>query len=189
MSAWTLPVTVAVGGQLFSVRSDFRAVLDALAALGDAELPPLFRRQAFLQIFYPDWQALPSKEEALHAALQWVNLGRPVRPAAQPPLLDWQKDAALIAPAVDQVLGYSCRACAYLHWWDFIGAYENIRAEGLFATVVAIRAKRARGQALEKAERAFFQQHREFFEAAELEPEEEAERKRLLALLDGPEKR
>ena len=38
MSAWDLPVTVDVNGQPFVIRSDFRAVLDALAALSDPEL-------------------------------------------------------------------------------------------------------------------------------------------------------
>ena len=60
----------------------------------------------------------------------------------------------LIAPAVDKVLGYSCRRCAYLHWWDFVGAFQNI-GEGLFASVVNIRNKRLKGQKLDKAEREF----------------------------------
>lgn len=38
MSAWELPTTVDVCGQTFAIRSDFRAVLDALAALADPEL-------------------------------------------------------------------------------------------------------------------------------------------------------
>lgn len=42
----------------------------------------------------------------------------------------------------------------YLHWWDFIGAFQNI-GEGLFASVVNIRSKRARGSKLDKAEAAF----------------------------------
>ena len=32
----------------------------------------------------------------------------------------------MIAPAIDAVLGYSCRRCDYLHWWEFIGAYSSI---------------------------------------------------------------
>ena len=38
MSAWELPTTVDVDGQNFAIRSDFRAVLDALAALADPEM-------------------------------------------------------------------------------------------------------------------------------------------------------
>ena len=38
MSAWDLPITVQVAGRVFAIRSDFRAVLDALAALADPDL-------------------------------------------------------------------------------------------------------------------------------------------------------
>ncbi len=156
MSGWGLPTALDVAGQTFAVRSDFRAVLDALAALNDTALPEQARCLAFLQIFYPDWQHLPDANEALQQAMVFVNLGQPV-PASlphKPALVHWDTDVQLIAPAVDKVLGYSCRRCAYLHWWDFIGAFQNI-GEGLFASVVNIRSKRLRGQKLDKAEREF----------------------------------
>lgn len=156
MSAWQLPTTVTVDGRAFAVRSDFRAVLDALAALQDGELDPAGRSAAFLYIMYPRLGEIEDKPAALTAALEFINLGRPV-PENQPPkpqLVDWERDAGLIAPAVDRVLGYSCRRCAYLHWWEFVGAYANI-GRGLLAEVVNIRAKRARGKELDKAERAF----------------------------------
>lgn len=68
--------------------------------------------------------------------------------------MDWEQDAALIAPAVDKVLGYSCRRCEYLHWWEFLGAFHGV-GDGLFAQVVNIRNKRARGRRLEKSEQEF----------------------------------
>ena len=40
MSAWELPTTVEVAGHSFAIRSDFRAVLDALAAMTDPDLTP-----------------------------------------------------------------------------------------------------------------------------------------------------
>lgn len=141
MNGWRLPVTVEVGGQPFSIRSDFRAVLDALSAMQADDLPPEEQRLACLRILYPRWQELPSLAEAFTEAMRFVNLGRDVDtdlPAAAP-LADWGEDVQLIAPAVDEVLGYSCRQCAYLHWWDFLGAYMNIDPEGLFGTVVRIR--------------------------------------------------
>lgn len=156
MSAWTLPTTVALGGKGYAIRSDFRAVLDALAALRAPDLTPQEQCAACLMILYPSWQALPDAGAAFAAAMEFVNLGQPL-PAHQPPkpqLVDWAKDVALIAPAVDKVLGYSCRRCAYLHWWEFIGAYSCI-GQGPFAQVVGIRAKRAGGKPLSKAEQAF----------------------------------
>lgn len=40
MSGWKLPTSVTVCGQEFAIRSDYRAVLDAISALRDPELSP-----------------------------------------------------------------------------------------------------------------------------------------------------
>ena len=49
---------------------------------------------------------------------------------------------------------------SYLHWWDFIGALQNI-GDGLFASVVNIRSKRLHGKKLDKAEQAFARENEE----------------------------
>lgn len=159
---WELPTTVEVAGQCFAIRSDFRAVLDALGTLNDAELPEQARCLAFLQILYPDWKHLPDADGALRSAMEFINLNREDSPGAsrRPSLVHWDTDVQLIAPAVDKVLGYSCRRCSYLHWWDFIGAFQNI-GDGLFASVVNIRSKRLHGKKLDKAERAFARENEE----------------------------
>ena len=181
MTGWDLPTELEVAGQRFAVRSDFRAVLDALAALNDTALPEQARCLAFLQIFYPDWQHLPDANEALRQAMVFVNLGQPVQQDQphRPELVHWDTDVQLIAPAVDKVLGYSCRRCEYLHWWDFIGAFQNI-GEGLFASVVNIRSKRAKGKKLDKAEREFARENADLIGTVNrFTPEEEAFFKRL----------
>lgn len=181
MTGWDLPIELEVAGQRFAVRSDFRAVLDALAALQDAQLPEQARCLAFLQIFYPDWHRLPDANEALRQAMVFINLGQPVQQDQphRPELVHWDTDVQLIAPAVDKVLGYSCRRCEYLHWWDFIGAFQNI-GEGLFAQVVNIRSKRAKGKKLDKAEREFARENADLIGTVNrFTPEEEEFFKRL----------
>lgn len=182
MSSWRLPVTVEVGGQPFSIRSDFRAVLDALAVMHDDELTTEEQRLACLRIFYPRWAELPDLTEAFTKAMEFVNLGRPIDTEKPPKaaLADWDKDAQLIAPAVDEVLGYSCRRCDYLHWWDFLGAYQNIDPESLFGTVIRVRSKRRKGKKLDKSEEEFC---RDNSELVTLPHKRTAEEERLLALL------
>lgn len=156
MSSWSLPTTVQICEKSLPIRSDFRAVLDALSALNSTELSQQEKIIAVLQILYPSWEQIPDLEEAFRAAMVFINLGKdiPENQASKPKLMDWQQDADLIAPAVDKVLGYSCRRCEYLHWWEFVGAYSNI-GRGLFSEVVNIRNKRAKGKKLEKYEREF----------------------------------
>lgn len=178
---WGLPTELVVAGKRFAIRSDFRAVLDALDALQDTTLPEQARFLAFMQIFYPDWQHLPDADEALRKAMEFVNLGQPVpeNQPHRPALVHWDTDVQLIAPAVDKVLGYSCRGCAYLHWWDFIGAFQNI-GDGLFAQVVRIRSKRAKGKKLDKAEKEFARENADLIgKTSRFTPEEEEFFKRL----------
>ena len=113
MSAWELPTTVEVAGRSFAIRSDFRAVLDALAALTDPDLTQQEQYVACLQILYPRWKELPDANAALRAAFTFINEGKEdEKQGFRPRLVDWEQDAALIAPAVDKVLGYSCRWAA-----------------------------------------------------------------------------
>ena len=133
MSAWDLPVTVDVNGQPFVVRSDFRAVLDALAALSDQELTQAEQLSVCLQILYPDWEQLPDAQAAFTAAMVFVNCGEPLpeHQLPKPRLVDWEKDAGLIAPAIDKILGYSCRRSLSplvgVHW-----GFPRYRARPVF---------------------------------------------------------
>lgn len=182
---WELPTRITVAGQAFAIRSDYRAVLDALAALQDSDLTETEQRVAFVRILVPRWRDLPDWDAAWAALMEFLAAGLPLDAHPGPPLMDWQQDAPLLAPAIDAVLGHSCRRCTYLHWWEFVGAYRQI-GEGPFATVVGIRAKRAKGKKLEKWEQEFVRDHPAL---VKLKPKrsaaEQQEQARLLALLDG----
>lgn len=92
MSAWELPTTVEVAGQKFAIRSDFRAVLDALAALADPELTQQEQYMACLQILYPRWRDLPDLNDALQAAFIFINNGKDEESRSPlPRLVDWGK--------------------------------------------------------------------------------------------------
>lgn len=128
MSAWELPTTVMVAGSSFAIRSDFRAVLDALAALTDPDLTQQEQYVACLQILYPRWKELPDANAALRAAFTFINEGKEdEQQGFRPRLVDWEQDAALIAPAVDKVLGYGKAAIegktssisVAVHWLAF----------------------------------------------------------------------
>lgn len=64
-----------------------------------------------------------------------------------------------IAP-VNRIAGCEVRALKYLHWWSFISYYREI-GDCLFAQVVAIRDKKARGKALDKQEKEFYRRNRD----------------------------
>ena len=80
------------------------------------------------------------------------------RPA--PKLMDWEQDFRYIVAPINRVLGQEIRAAEYLHWWTFLAAYYEI-GDCLFAQIVRIRAKRAKGQPLDKADAAWYRENRE----------------------------
>ena len=84
MNSWRLPVTVTVAGRSFAIRSDFRAVLDAMAALRDDDLSPQDQRLACLMILYPRYAELPDLAKAFTSAMEFINLGRPVNDSPGP---------------------------------------------------------------------------------------------------------
>jgi hypothetical protein len=77
-----------------------------------------------------------------------------------PKLYDWEQDEQMIFSAVNKVAHTELREAEYVHWWTFMGYFNEIR-EGLFSEVVGIRNKLARGKKLEKHEREFYRHNRE----------------------------
>ena len=176
------------------VHTDFRDVLEILRWLDGSADPALTDSERWyvaLALFYRDFSLMPPVQyrEACEAMATFVQAGRPDGGPCAPRLMDWQQDAALIAAGTARAAGQDLRALPHLHWWSFLGWFDSI-ADGPFATVVALRDKLRRGKKLEPWEREFYRAHR-----AEVDlhrpasPEANAEKQRLLALLNEDERR
>ena len=162
---WTvsLPTALTVGGEERAIRSDYRAALDIFLALTDVELDGFNRAMELLDILYVDDIPEECLQEAVEQGLWFLNGGEPERETKQPRLVDWAQDFNMIAAPISQIIGQDIRGMPYLHWWTFLSAYMGI-GDCLFAQVVAIRDKKARGKKLEKQEREFYQRNREIIE-------------------------
>lgn len=161
--SWELPTSVDIQGTVYEIRSDYRAVLDICAALSDPELSDEDKAEAALIIFYPDFKIIPyaHHREALERCYWFIDCGRDDWNASKPTkLVDWEQDFPYIAASVNRVLGREIRSPEYLHWWTFIGAYMEI-GDCLFAQIVGIRDKQARGKTLNKQEQAWYQHNRQ----------------------------
>jgi hypothetical protein len=63
------------------------------------------------------------------------------------------------------VLGYSVRDVKnFTHWWDFVGAYQEIGSDCTFSNIVSIRNKKIRGKRLEKWEEEFYRENRKMID-------------------------
>ncbi|MGN0506634.1 MAG: Gp15 family bacteriophage protein [Lachnospiraceae bacterium] len=152
-----LPKSLEVGGREYAIRTDFRVVLIIFQALNDTELS---EEEKAAVILYSLYEEPPDKlQEALDKAVWFMDGGQTFR-GSEKPVMDWEQDEQMIFSAVNKVAGYETRTTEYLHWWTFLGFFNEIE-EGLFSTVVNIRKKRNKGRKLDKTEEEFYKRNRE----------------------------
>lgn len=157
-----LPTSLEVGGAEYEIRSDYRAVLDICAALSDPELEDRDRALVLLDIFYPSFPEMPpgAYDEAVKRCFWFINGGEENQKNFAPKLVDWGQDFKYIVAPVNRVMGTEVRTVDYLHWWTFLAAYYEI-GDCLFAQIVRIREKKAKGKKLDKSEQEWYRQNRE----------------------------
>ena len=59
MTAYELPTSLNISGVDFSIRTDFRVIIDILVAMNDPELDEQAKAVVMLQILFEDWQSMP----------------------------------------------------------------------------------------------------------------------------------
>ncbi len=183
---FALPRALAVGEREWAIRADYREVLNILAAFEDPELTEAEKAYICLNNLYEDFPAMPQADypEAFRAAVAFIDHGATEeRGGAR--TMDWEQDAPLLFPAVNRVAGYEVRDVAFLHWWTFLGLFMEIR-DSVYATVLALRQKKARGEKLEKWEQEFWRRNAGICRLRpRLSEAELAEKRRLEAALGG----
>lgn len=158
---YDLSTALDIGGVRHEIRSDYRAVLDIIAALSDFELSNAEKVNVLLRIFYIE---MPDNiEDAVRQCFWFINCGQPEIKRKQPKIMDWEQDFPLVASAINLVSGKEIRAVEYMHWWTFVGYYMNI-GDSMFSQVVAIRKKLKTGAKLDKAEKEFYRNNKELID-------------------------
>ena len=187
--SWNLPISVEIDGTEYAIRNkcDYRVVLDVIEALNDEELEMQYRIHCALFIFYGNdelntqekvLKAFRNKENtqrAIDEMTKIISLGEEKEQDDKPQIMDWEHDFSHIAPPINRVLGYSVRdENNYTHWYDFIGAYQEI-GECSWANIVSVRSKRMKGKPLDKWEREFYNENRKLIDLPHKLTDEEQE--------------
>ncbi|MDY4812927.1 MAG: Gp15 family bacteriophage protein [Ruminococcus sp.] len=169
-----LPTGLIVDDKEYPINSDFRIALLIFQAFNDRELNDYCKTMVCLKCLYKN---IPCNiEKAVKKALWFLDGGNMPKSKQSPKkMLDWEQDESIIFPAVNKVAGYETRTVDYLHWWTFLGLFNEI-GEGLFSQVMNIRSKKAKGKKLEKWEKEFYREHQEMIDLKDkLTAEEQAE--------------
>lgn len=158
---YELPKSLTVCGSEYEIRSDYRAVLDICAALSDNELDDQDKALVALDIMYPAFAEMPPEhyQEAIQQCFWFINCGDDDQNRKAPKLMDWEHDFKYIVAPINRVVGKEIRDIPYLHWWSFISAYYEI-GDCTFTQIVRIRDLKARGKALDKQDREWYNRNR-----------------------------
>ena len=198
MYAWKLPTSLHVGRYDYDIRTDYRVILDILAAMNDPEIfePGMSdgekkyeQAMTMLQILYMDFDAIPPSDwnEATEKAIEFIDCGMKDDGKPKPRTMDWEQDAPLIVPAINKSVKIDVRSVKYMHWWTFFGLYMEI-GESTFSTVVSIRDKKRRGKKLEKWEQEFYRNNKHLVDLKARRIERSDEEKDALRELFGLKK-
>lgn len=160
---------VCIGGKLYDIRNDYSVMMDISKALDDPNLDDQERAYIALDLFYPDFNDIPTEhfKEALDKCMDFLSAGMPK--GNMPKLISWEKDFPLIVGAINRILGYDIRSIPYdvknntggVSWETVISAFREIGGDCLWAQVVGIRYKLAMGKPLDKSEREWYYRNRE----------------------------
>lgn len=194
MYAWELPTSLEVGDKEYAIRTDYRVILDILAAMNDPEIfdPGMTEEEkkmeqfmTMLQILYIDFDSMPTKywQEAMKKAVDFIDCGIKGDDKPKPRTMDWEQDAPIIAPEISKIAGRDIRI-GETHWWEFFGYYLGI-GEGVFNTIVSIREKKRKGKKLEKWEQEFYKNNKSLVDLRAKKVERSEEEKEELRKLFG----
>lgn len=182
MMAWELPDSLEVNGNIYPIRTDFRDIINICVALSDPDLDDDSRTAVFFGILFKTPVRAEDLKDAYEQGMKFISAGIEDDGRPAPTLMDWEKDASLIIPAVNKVAGAEVRA-QKMHWWTFVGYYMEI-GESTFANVINIRTKKSKGKKLEDYEQEFYRENRGLIDLKpKLTEEEQAEKDALMKLL------
>lgn len=160
-----LPQTLNINGRAYKIRSDYRDILQIIAAFGDKELSDEEKAYVCLKRLFVAMESIPNSDyqDAYEAAITFIECHISDRKPS-PKVVNWEKDEQLIFPAINKVAGMEVRAVPYMHWWTFLGYFQSIDREDIWGFILTIRQKRAKGKKLEKYEKDFLNANRDICE-------------------------
>lgn len=172
---WDLPTEIQIGEQIYHItkKCDYRVVLDVIIALNDEDMTTEEKVICGLLLFYEELtreniRFCPHLEQLQKEMFRIINGGEEEEQTQEnkPKLMDWEHDFSILAPQINKVLKVEIRnPNAYFHWFTVLGGYYGVDPENnIWANVVGIRSKLAKGKKLEKWEQEFYREHRKMVE-------------------------
>jgi hypothetical protein len=146
------PLSVAIDGAPYRIRTDFRDCIRVLIACEASDLTQAEKiYSVILGYFYLD--PPPDAEKALEAARMFLNGGKSYEGESGPRTFDLAKDADSIYAAFRQTHGIDLTTAA-LHWWQFLALLRGLDSESDFRQLIGLRYRLKTGKATKEEQAA-----------------------------------
>lgn len=179
-----LPQSVIINNQEYKINTDYRFALICFQILNDKELSQYNKVSLMCETLFGHVFKTEELEEASQKASWFLDGGQEFSGNKRPKTFDWEQDEQIIFSAVNKVANKEVREEEYIHWWTFLGYFNEI-GEGLFTHVLSIRSKKAKGKKLTKEEKEFYSENKKMVDLREkLTEEEKNEENELLKRLE-----
>ena len=165
----TLPTVLTVNETQCAIRTDYRNVLQVFEAFEDSDLTQEEKWIVAVYLMFEDFScaddALGAAEEgfdvseAIQQIIWFISGGTLEKESTELPVYSWKQDEQMIFSAVNKVAGKEIREIEYMHWWTFLGYFNEIE-EGSFSFIVGIRQKLNKKKKLEKHEKEFLSRNK-----------------------------
>lgn len=179
-----LPETLPVGGEEYPIRTDYRNVLQIFEAFQDPELTKEEKWTVAIYLMFEDFSCADdvlqaaqdgfNLEEAIKQISWFISAGQPEKHILEKPTYNWKQDEQIIFSAINKVAGRETRDLKYMHWWTFLGYFNEV-GESTFSFIVGIRHKLNKKKKLEKLEKEFLAQNKELVMLERQKSKEEQE--------------
>lgn len=179
-----LPKSLVINGKEIPIRNtDYRLPLIIFEAMNDPNLSQQEKGYVMLDALI-GIENITSQdaEEACKQCVWYLDGGVDYsnrRKRNDPKVMDWKQDEQMLFSAVNHVAGKELRTEKYIHWWTFLGYFNEIQ-DGLFSYVLNIRQKRAKHKKLDKSEKEYYKEHKDIIDIKKPETDEEKEYKKHL---------
>ncbi len=165
-----LPEVLTVDGEDYPIRTDYRNVLQVFEVFQDLELQPEEKWIVTIYLLFEEFfcadDVLQATQDGFNIGdaqkqiLWFISAGQTEKNIVELPVYNWEQDEQMIFSAVNKVAGRETRELEYLHWWTFLGYFNEV-GEGTFSFIVGIRNKLNKGKKLEKHEKEFLSHNKE----------------------------
>ncbi len=188
-----LPGELTVGGVEYTIRTDYRNVLQVFEAFQNPDLTDIEKWEVAIYMmfecfshyddafeaseegFYVEGAEEPFQVDEAQKQISWfISAGQPEKQVLEKPTYNWKQDEQIIFSAVNKVAGKEIRELGYLHWWTFLGYFNEV-GEGTFSFIVGIRHKLNKGKKLEKHEQEYLNNNEEIVKLIRCKTREELE--------------